>query len=276
MTIDACQAAGPMPAPLVLLPPSEGKASGGDGPPWSDAARAFPALDPARREVIRALRTAMRQGPAHAAKLLGVGDLAAEPAICANLIIDSAPTRPAFERYTGVLFDAMDYAGLPAKLRRRVDEQVIVLSALWGAVAPRDPIPDYKLKMGASLPGLGRLATWWRPALGPVLDEHVAKRTVWNLLPGDHASAWKPGGSAAGVISVRFLDDVERNGRRELVTVSHWNKLLKGALVRHVVTNQLREPDGLARFEHPQGYIYRPDLTTGTGDDVQVALVATR
>ncbi|HEX7097291.1 MAG TPA: hypothetical protein VF183_15500, partial [Acidimicrobiales bacterium] len=62
-----------MPKPMILIPPSEGKAAGGDGPPWSDCARAFPSLDPARREVINALRRAMRGDPANVAKLVGVG-----------------------------------------------------------------------------------------------------------------------------------------------------------------------------------------------------------
>jgi cytoplasmic iron level regulating protein YaaA (DUF328/UPF0246 family) len=265
-----------MPAPLLLLPPSEGKRAGGHGPPWSDSHRSFPALDPPRRAVIGALRAAMRDDTASAARLLGIGEATAASAICSNLIIDSAPTLPAIDRYTGVLFEALDYPGLPAKLRRRVDQQVVVLSALWGAVAPRDPIPDYKLKMGATLPPLGRLATWWRPALSPLLDDLAARRVVWNLLPGEHASAWKPGGTAAATITVRFLDDVTRNGRRQLVTVSHWNKLLKGALVRYVVEHQLQEPDGLTRFAHPQGYMYRPDLTTTRDREVHVALVATR
>jgi cytoplasmic iron level regulating protein YaaA (DUF328/UPF0246 family) len=263
-------------APLLLLPPSEGTSTGGDGPAWHDGAGRLAELDDARRDVIRALRRLMMGPRAGARMLLGVGDDAAAAAIAANLSIDTAPTRPAIERYTGVLYDALDYAALPARLRRRVDEQVIVFSGVWGAVTPRDLIPDYKLKMGASLPGIGRLATWWRPRLAPVLETRVAGRVVWNLLPNEHAAAWTRPDSCAAVVEVRFLDDVERKGRRELVTVSHWNKLLKGALVRHVVTNQLREPDGLARFEHPQGYVYRPDLTVETGGVLRVSLVAVR
>jgi cytoplasmic iron level regulating protein YaaA (DUF328/UPF0246 family) len=265
-----------MPDPLVLIPPSEGKAGGGDGPSWADAEHAIPELDAARRLVIKGLRRAMRGSKRDAAKLLGVGDAAAAVAVAANLAVDTAGTLPAIERYTGVLYDALDYASLSRALRRRVDEQVLVLSALWGAVSPRDPIPDYKLKMGATLPGLGRLATWWRPRLGPVLDDRAAGRVVWNLLPGEHASAWTPGGGAAAIIEVRFLDDVERRGARALVTVSHWNKLLKGALVRHIMAEQLEDPGGLVRFEHPQGYVYRPELTVVSGARTQVSLVATR
>jgi len=62
--------------------------------------------------------------------------------------------------------------------------------------------------------------------------------------------------------------------------VSHWNKLLKGALVRHLLAHPLDDPDGLADFEHPEGYAYRRDLSTsqatGTGTTTDVALVAVR
>jgi cytoplasmic iron level regulating protein YaaA (DUF328/UPF0246 family) len=262
--------------PLLLIPPSEAKAPGGDGPPWSDSARAFPQLDPQRREVINALRRTMRGDADAAAKLLGVGPAAAADAISQNLVIDSAPTMPAIARYEGVLYDALDYPALPARQRKRIDEQVAIVSAVWGVVAPRDPIPDYKLKMSASLDPLGRLSTWWRPAVSRVLDELAAGRVVWNLLPTEHSTAWRSNGSSNAVIRVRFLDEVERNGRRELVTVSHWNKLLKGALVRHVVANQVEDPDALAKFEHPQGYVYRPELTDVKGLEIDVALVATR
>jgi len=70
--------------------------------------------------------------------------------------------------------------------------------------------------------------------------------------------------------------DVERKGQRELVTVSHWNKLLKGALVRHVVDGQVDDPEALVDFEHPQGYVYRPDLTVQDGNTIDIALVAPR
>jgi hypothetical protein len=69
---------------------------------------------------------------------------------------------------------------------------------------------------------------------------------------------------------VRFAETVVRGGRRELVTVAHWNKLLKGALVRHVLATQLREVDGLAEFDHPLGYVFDPELTEVADDGVRV------
>ena len=108
-------------------------------------------------------------------------------------------------------------------------------------------------------------------------DAMAASRTdtVWDLLPNEHAAAWDP--SVAGRrIRVRFLDDVMKNGKRTLVTVSHWNKLLKGALVCHVVEHGLDDPAGLIDFDHPEGYRYDPSLTTTTGTTTDVALVTKR
>lgn len=240
--------------PLVLIPPSEGKAAGGTGPPWAPGTSSLPALDPYRAEVLAAL---------------GAG-------------VAGRPTMPAIERYTGVLFQHLDHASLPVALRRRVDAQVLIASGLWGLVGPRDPIPDYRCKMSASLPGLGKLSTWWRAPLTEALAPAAAGRTVWNLLPDEHAVAWRPGlvaapgtrGGPARVVTVRFLEAVDRGGRRELVTVSHWNKALKGAVVRAVLGGQLRDPVGLSGFEHPAGYRYDDELTDlAVGGDPAVARV---
>ncbi|MCH2414768.1 MAG: peroxide stress protein YaaA [Acidimicrobiales bacterium] len=260
--------------PLILLPPSEKKAPGGVGVPWHEAGQSFAGLDDARREVVAALDDAMDAPLEARAKLLGVGAANVDRATIANRRVDTAPTLPAIVRYTGVLYDALDAESLPARLRKRLDEQVVIFSGLWGAVRPSDPVPDYKLKMGATLPGLGRPSRYWKPHLTTALVE-AGIATVWDLLPNEHTAAWDPS-VARNRIRVRFLDDVERDGRRTLITVSHWNKLLKGALVRHLLEHHLDDPDGLAGFEHPEGYAYRPDLATTSGNTTDIALVAVR
>ncbi len=179
----------------------------------------------------------------------------------------------ASDRYTGVLYGALAYRALDRTLRRRIDRQMIVFSGLWGLVAPPDPIPFYKLKMTAAAPRGGRLAAWWRPRIAPVLDAHVDGRVVWDLLPNEHLAAWPTSDAPRRRIAVRFLDDT---GGPSLVTVSHWNKLLKGALVRYVVAHQLNDPDGLTGFEHPQGYVYRPELTVETGGRTVISMVSDR
>jgi cytoplasmic iron level regulating protein YaaA (DUF328/UPF0246 family) len=262
---------------LILVPPSEGKRTGGDGPKWAAGTSRFDALDRPRRAVM----TALQKGLAgDAAALLGVKGEALAAAVRADRAVRRSPTMPAIERFSGVLYDALDARSLSARARRRLDERVVILSGLFGALGPADPIPDHKLKMSASLPGVGKLSTFWRPHLDAALEPELAGATVWDLLPNEHAAALSREGSggrsAARRIVVRFLDDVERDGERRLVTVSHWNKLLKGALVRHLVTTGADDAAALATFTHPQGYDYRPELTAVDGTVETVSMVAIR
>jgi cytoplasmic iron level regulating protein YaaA (DUF328/UPF0246 family) len=269
-------------APVILLPPSEGKRPGGDGPPWSPGRSALPELDERRATVAAALVRAMKGSVAARQKLLGVkGDALAKATEANRAVLESA-TLPAIDRYTGVLYDALDAGSLRSRDRARLLRQVVIFSGVWGASLPGDPLPDHKLKMGATLPRLGKLSTWWRGPLTEALAPMVGGRVVWDLLPNEHEAAWappEPGTAAPGapthVLSVRFLDERPRSrgAERSFTTVNHWNKLLKGAVVRHVLATGADEPDALAAFTHPEGYVYDRSLTDETSGRTVVSMV---
>lgn len=265
----------PSARPLILLPPSEGKSVGGRGAPWHRGSMSFPELDERRANVMDALVAASGAGRARNAELLGVTGEALDRAVEANRAVAGSGTTAAIRRYTGVLYDELSWATLDAPARRHGNRQVVIFSGLWGVVRPTDPIPLYKLKMGAKLGRLGTMNRWWREAVSSAVSAAAPRRApIWNLLPHEHATALRADGRPR--ITVKFLDDVDRAGGRSLVSVSHWNKLLKGALVRHLLETGLDEPDGLARFDHPLGYRYRPDLTSTEGATVTVSMVARR
>jgi cytoplasmic iron level regulating protein YaaA (DUF328/UPF0246 family) len=237
--------------PLILLPPSEAKAVGGAAASWTPGTMALD-LDEVRLEVLVALERAMRRSEADRRALLGVKGSALELATAANRDVRTSPTLPAIERYTGVLYDALDVGTLPATSRRRLNRCVLVFSGLWGAVSPSDPVPDYKLKMGASLSPVGRLARRWAEPLTAAIEPLTGGRRVWNLLPNEHDGAWRPRGDVEQV-SVEFVEP-GRDGRP--VTVAHWNKFLKGSLVRHLLAEPTTAPEDLAHWEHPEGFRY--------------------
>jgi len=257
-------------APVILLPPSEGKKAGGRGRPWTPGRGTFPELDERREQVAAALVRAMASSEAARMKLLGVKGEALAGATAANRAVLESPTMAAIERYSGVLYDALDAGSLTTQERRRLGRQGVIFSGVWGASMPGDPLPDHKLKMSVALPTLGKLSTWWRTPLTEALAPVVGRRVVWDLLPLEHEAAWAPAeagtaepGAPAGVLTVRFLDEAprRRGEPRAFTTVNHWNKLLKGALVRHVLATGADEPHALAAFTHPEGYRYDPSLT---------------
>lgn len=232
-------------APLaVLLPPSEGKALGGAGPAWDPASGAFAALGPQRLEVARALA---RAGGGDA-KLLGVGGAHLSRAQDANRAVVGAPTLPAAERYTGVVYDHLGLASLPKAARRRASASIVVVSGLLGAVGIDDPTPDYRLKMGARLEPLGTMARWWKAALSDALNEWLAGRVVMDLLPNEHAAAWVP--SPADYRSFARVSFVERAGTKPGKVVGHDAKAAKGLLVRHLMLSTGSPLKALASFEH--------------------------
>lgn len=199
----------------------------------------LPDLDPARAEVLAALAVE-------------------------GTDLRTAPTRRALDRYDGVLYRELDAGSLPVDARRRLGRTVLVADGLLGVVAPADPVPDHRVRTADRVAGLGRLAGFWRPHLTAALADRLARRVVWDLWPQEHSAAWDPRAvPMAGRIRVRFVDG---SGR----TVSHWNKLLKGALVRHLVTTGLDEPDGLRAFRHPAGYRYDPTATTITDGTTEI------
>ena len=235
--------------PVLLLPPSEGKAPGGGGRPWSAAPHAFPELDADRRTVRDAVRAALAAGPAAAARLLGARGPLLEQALLDWEDLDAAPTLPALARYSGVVWSALDPGSLDRGARRRLASRVLVPSGLWGLLAATDPVPAYRLKMGAGVPPLGTLSAWWRPRITPLIDARAGGGWVIDLLPGEHAASLDPAGlTASRLLRVALVEDDGAGGRR---AAGHAGKHLKGLLARAILEADARTPRAVAALAVP-------------------------
>lgn len=180
---------------LILLPPSESKATRARGAHLRWDRLSAPGLTDARRQVAGALAAASSR--IDAPVVLGVSaSLAGE--IARNTRLGSSPTLPARELYTGVLYDALDLATLDASSGRRATARLRVVSALYGAAKMTDRLAPYRLSMGVNLPGVGPLAAFWRPHLGPVLDQAAGRGLVVDCRSSTYAAAWSPRGALAG------------------------------------------------------------------------------
>jgi cytoplasmic iron level regulating protein YaaA (DUF328/UPF0246 family) len=206
---------------LVLLPPSEGKAAGGNGPPLDLAGLSFPSLTPARERVVAAVGRAAREHRDAFRAALGLR-ASQEHHLDDDAGLTSSPTLPALERYTGVVYDQLGYATLRGPARRRANASLVVASALLGLVRPLDRVPAYRLSGGTSVPGLGGLPGVWRPALEAELA--AQRGPVVDLRSGAYVAL----GAAPDAVQVRVLR--ETGGRRTVV--SHDNKWTKGRLAR--------------------------------------------
>ncbi len=178
-------------------------------------------------------------------KLLGVKGEHLTRALAANSELRGAPVLPAWQRYTGVVWDHLDPATLSAADRRRI----VVISGLLGLVRADDPTPDYRLKMGSNLAPIGKLSTWWRDDVSSSLNNYAAGRTakqprvIIDLLPKEHRAAWVPDDRVNGV-SIEFVDPSGKPG-------GHFAKAAKGTLAAAILRDGLDAVDRWAddRFE---------------------------
>src|SRR5687767_15835456 len=100
---------------LILLPPSEGKHAPRSGKPVGELAH--PALNPAREQVLQALTGLCSGDPDRAMSVLGLSP-GQSAEVARNATLRTAPAAAAAKIYTGVLYEALDLATLPAPALR--------------------------------------------------------------------------------------------------------------------------------------------------------------
>ncbi len=217
---------------LILLPPSEGKSVPKRGRSLDLTRLSFAGLRDPRADVLESLvslcTTDAGDGVEKAAAVLGLGRTQHDE-VHRNAALRTAPTARADRVYSGVVYEALDLAGLDAAARRRATSWLAVVSALFGIVRPADHIPAYRLSGAFSLPGFGNVATVWSGRLGPAVLEAGGRGLVVDLRSSTYASFWRPDADTARrVATVRVLHEV--GGQRKVV--SHFNKATKGRIVR--------------------------------------------
>jgi len=241
---------------LVLLPPSEGKTGRTRGRPVDLDALSFPTLTDARLEVLTALAVVSSRGDG--AAVLGVPEgLVAQ--VRRNAGWRTEPAVRVDRLYSGVLYEALDVAGLPAGARRRAARRLLIVSAAWGMLRPTDSVPPYRLAMDVTLPSVGPLATFWRPRLADVLPR-LDDGLVVDCRSSTYAAAWRPTREVAErTVSVRVLS--EAGGRRTVV--SHQAKHTRGLVTRHLVSRPGPDPRCPHALAGAVGERFTVELTSG-------------
>lgn len=208
---------------LLLLPPSETKRQGGTNLTIEQVHLSYGQLNDARDLVLEDLLKLCKSKPkaAKALKLstkqLGEIDL--------NLAIRFAPTMPAFERYEGTLYKAINAATFTAHEVETMRSHVLMQSALFGLISATDRIPWYRLSAGTVLlkVNLKKIwkehqdAAWARLVDLPIIDLRSKAYVELAPIPAGIDSYW---------VEVVAVDS---QGQRK--ALNHFNKTAKGEFV---------------------------------------------
>jgi cytoplasmic iron level regulating protein YaaA (DUF328/UPF0246 family) len=213
---------------LILLPPSETKREGGDASRLDIARLRYPSLTATRRRVIRELSSLSRDEEASLKALKISARQRSE--VVRNRTLTTSPTMPAIDRYTGVVFDALDSASLTPEARLFAASHVVIQSALLGPIGAMDAIPAYRLSHDSKLPGIHLAKTW--SSIVPreigahgelVLDFRSEAYVALSPLPAG-TNSW-------------FLRVVTESADGTVRALNHFNKKSKGLLTRALLTH---------------------------------------
>ncbi|QEO13427.1 peroxide stress protein YaaA [Agromyces intestinalis] len=219
---------------LVLLPPSETKREGGDGAPLRMGALSFASLGPIRERVVDEL-VALATDTDATLRALKLGPRQSGE-VERDRKLRSSPTMPAIDRYTGVLYDALDAATLDSSARAYARDHVAIHSALFGLVGALDPVPAYRLSHDSRIPGL-RLKAVWREAIARAIEARPG--LIVDLRSEGYAEVG-PLPDRGDAVYVRVVS-VDEGGRRR--ALNHFNKRAKGLFVHELL---IGAPEGLA------------------------------
>jgi cytoplasmic iron level regulating protein YaaA (DUF328/UPF0246 family) len=221
------------------------------------------------RDSARLIKLLRPLGPDGVAGLLGISqDLAALNA--GRYQGWHTPFTPGNAKQAALAFDGDVYGGLDAPGLAEADlafaqDQVRILSGLYGLLRPLDLIQPYRLEMGTQLANArGKdLYAFWRADLTKALKEDLAQGggapVLVNLASQEYFKALEPRGLEARIITPVFED--WKNGTYKVI--SFYAKRARGLLARHAILKRLGQPEPLKRFK-AEGYAF--DARASEGD----------
>jgi cytoplasmic iron level regulating protein YaaA (DUF328/UPF0246 family) len=188
---------------LLILPPSETKLPPPEvGSPLDLDRLSFPSLTAMRERVMGAL-VETSQRPDALRRLFVNSSLADQ--VVRNEHLRDLPTRRAVETYAGPLYEGLDAGSWSSHAEKRAGRQLVIVSALWGALRPGDRIPPYRLSPHARLVGMDRLDHAWRALLPPILTDAAAQRgPVLDLRSPVYQAVGRPTGLDDQTVTLRI------------------------------------------------------------------------
>jgi len=247
---------------LVILPPSETKVSGGEeGTALDISLLSFPSQNRGRAALLQHV-VELSQNPGEALTALKLGPKGIRE-IERNAQVMTSPLMPAYERYTGVLYDAVDRTGLSPEALTWLKNNMAIFSALFGLIRATDKIPAYRLSFDSRVGG-GKPSQVWVP-LAKELWDQVGEFVVDLRSEGYRSLAPVPEGKGVYI----SLAKPGPQGTRS--ALGHANKATKGQLVRELAVSgaDINSVAELVAWGQDHGYHCDPE----SYQDVRIDLV---
>ncbi|MBP6900474.1 MAG: peroxide stress protein YaaA [Burkholderiaceae bacterium] len=167
-----------------------------------------------------------------------------------------ANSRPAAFAFAGDVYDGLEVRTLSSADLAWLQQHVLILSGLYGALRPLDALQPYRLEMGtrhANARGKDLYAFW-----GDTVAQHLNQRladdphpVIVNLASQEYFKVADRTALAARVVDCQFED--WKGGRYKII--SFFAKRARGAMARWAVQHRVRSVKALQGFD-VDGYAF--------------------
>lgn len=170
--------------------------------------------------------------------------------------------RPAMFAFNGDVYTGLDAASLSSEAIDTAQQQLRILSGLYGVLRPLDLMQPYRLEMGTKLdnPKGKNLYEYWGDTITQLLNDDLAKlgsSTLVNLASNEYFSAVKPKALNADIITPVFKD--EKNGQYKVI--SFYAKKARGLMARFIVNQKPKSVSDLKEFD-ASGYRFNEAMSS--------------
>lgn len=166
-------------------------------------------------------------------------------------------SRPAIRAFNGDVYEGLDAASLSAADLAWMQDHLVILSGLYGALRPLDMMRPYRLEMGTRLAvGKARnLYQFWDATIASYLNERLATQqgepVLVNLASEEYFKAVR-----RDVLQARVVQCVFEDWKRDTYKIISFHaKRARGLMMRFAAEQRARTPDDLRAFDL-EGYAY--------------------
>lgn len=162
--------------------------------------------------------------------------------------VNESQSAPALYAYIGEAFKALDAENLQENALVYLQENLYILSGLYGVLSAQTRVEPYRLEMAqaAVLPENQSLYSFWKKPIRDFLNKTLSKEDcIINLASAEYSKVVEDPKLLARMITPQFLE--LNNGKPKAVSV--FSKQARGTMLRWCAQLQLKEPEQLKSFD---------------------------
>ncbi len=159
--------------------------------------------------------------------------------------------------FKGDVYNGIDAPSLTQQQLDFAQNNLRMLSGLYGVVRPLDLIAPYRLEMGVRLKNKRgkNLYQFWGKQISQVLNQDESE-VIINLASNEYFKSIDAEALNAKIINIVFKQ--MKNHTYKVIGI--YAKRARGLMVNYIIKNQLTEPKSLTAF-NLEGYRFRADMS---------------